>query len=176
MTEQPKPVPPAQDTDPFQVEVCDPTKLTPGDRAQIEAILRAGHAVNVPSAMSEIPHAPAFALARCEGKIVGVGAVKRPRPGYAKQKQEDAHFTFDKEIAELGYVAIDSDFRDKHLSGRITDKLLAAYSKPLFSTTDDEKMKFTLGNRGFRQKGGTWKGERGILSLWLRTSEDAKPR
>ena len=171
MTDQPKPVPPAQDPDPFQVEVCDPTKLTTGDRAQIEAILRAGRAVNVVSAMSEIPHAPALALARRDGKIVGIGAIKRPRPDYAKQKQRDANVTFDTEIAELGYVAIDDKFRDNHLSGRIADKLLAAYPGPLFSTTDDEKMKSTLGNRGFLQKGDTWKGDRGVLSLWLRNSK-----
>jgi hypothetical protein len=175
MTEQPKSAS-AQQTDPFEVEVCDSTKLTASDREQIEAILRAGGAVNVPSAMSEIPQAPAFALAQCNGKIVGVGAIKRSRPDYAKLKQEDAKFNFDTAIAELGYVAIDGDFRDNHLSGRITNKLLAAYPGPLFSTTDDEKMKFTLGNRGFLQKGGTWKGERGTLSLWLRASEDAESR
>lgn len=173
MTDQPKSAS-AQETDPFDVEVCDPIKLTKSDRAQIEAILRAGRAVNVPSAMSEIPQAPAFALARQDGKIVGVGAIKRPRPGYAKLKQEDAKFTFDTEIAELGYVAIDSDFQDNHLSGRITDKLLAAYSGPLFSTTDDEKMKFTLGNRGFQQKGTAWKGKRGVLTLWLREGTDER--
>jgi hypothetical protein len=111
-------------TDHFEVEVCDPTKLTTSDRARIKAILRARGAVNVPSAMSEIPLAPAFALARRDGRIVGVGAIKRPRPDYAKLKQEDAKFTFDTEIAELGYVAIDSDFRGNHLSGRITDQLL----------------------------------------------------
>jgi hypothetical protein len=170
MTEQPKSAS-TQETDPFEVELCDPKKLTTSDWAQIEAILRTGGAVNVVSAMSAIPHAPAFALARRGGKIVGVGAIKRPRPDYAKQKQKDANVTFDTEIAELGYVAIDAKFRDNRLSGRITDKLLAAYPGPLFSTTDDEKMKFTLGNRGFLQKGDTWKGDRGVLSLWLRNGE-----
>lgn len=171
MTEPSKTAPSGKKTDPFQVEVCDPTTLTTQDRTQIEAILRAGGAVNVVSALSEIPHAPALALARRDGKIVGIGAIKRPRPDYAKQKQKDANVTFDTEIAELGYVAIDENFRDNHLSGHIADKLLSAYPGPLFSTTDDEKMKSTLGNRGFLQKGGTWKGDRGVLSLWLRNSK-----
>jgi hypothetical protein len=158
----------ALEINPATVDICDPASLTDGERAQIENVLRAGRAVHVPSAMSEIPFAPALAIARHDGKIVGVGAIKRPRPSYAKKKQNDAKCLFDAQTAELGYVAIDTDYRDQRLSGRIADKLLAAYSGPLFATTDDKKMKSTLGNRGFQQKGGTWEGERGILSLWLR--------
>jgi len=40
---------------------------------------------------------------------------------------------------------------------------------PLFATTDDVRMKATLGKVGFTQKGYEWDGDRGRLSLWVKS-------
>lgn len=151
-----------------QFLLADPTTLSREDWEQVKAILGDGEAVNLESALREIPRAPVFAIGRVLTSVIGIAAIKRPRPNYAAAKMKDAHFEFDPQMNELGYVAIHPDHKGNHYSGQLVDAVVAAFNKPLFSTTDSREMKFTLGNRGFVQRGCAWQGERGELTLWLR--------
>jgi hypothetical protein len=165
---------PTSNLDDIEVSVCAPTDLTVPDWNRIESILREGKAVNVRSALDEIPIAARLALARHGGAIVGLGAIKRARVWYAEETRKHAKYDFDASMDELGYVAVDAGFQGRRLSSRIVDALLDGYSFSLFATTDTERMKEMLGHRGFKQAGESWKGKRGSLSLWL--LERAQPR
>jgi GNAT superfamily N-acetyltransferase len=156
-------------SDQIEVTISPPDKLSDADWSRVEAILRAGGAVNVSSALAEIPISTVLVLARQTGIVVGFGAIKRERPDYARKTQDKAGGAFDLEMCELGYVAIDGDFQKQGISSRILDTLLAAYPHGLFCTTDSEEMKGSLERRDFKQTGKTWRGNRGDLSLWIRT-------
>ena len=41
---------------------------------------------------------------------------------------------------------------------------------PLFATTGNENMKRTLRAAGFAMKGNSWQGQRGSLTLWIRSA------
>jgi N-acetylglutamate synthase-like GNAT family acetyltransferase len=156
-----------QPADDITVSICAPGDITKRDWGRIESILREGRAVNVPSALEEIPFSRRFVLARRDGTIIGLGAIKRARAWCAEDTQKRAGHSFDSNMEELGYVAVDDSFRRRRLSSRIVDALLDGYSHPLFSTTDSDRMKSVLEHRGFKQAGKPWAGNRSELSLWL---------
>jgi len=55
------------------------------------------------------------------------------------------------------------------LSGRIVQKLLSSNAGALFATTSSERMKKTLAQAGFVQKGSEWEGRKNQqLSLWIK--------
>jgi GNAT superfamily N-acetyltransferase len=108
-------------------------------------------------------------LARRDGVIVGVGAIKRVRVTYAKSVGDKSCVTFPADTHELGYVAVHPNHQGKGLSHRIVRALLTEYQGRLFATTSSERMKHTLKQAGFVQKGKGWKGRTGTLSFWERT-------
>lgn len=149
------------------------TRWSALDKSQQQAVLQIldeGKAVSVRSAKKELPHVTTLVLLRHHDAIVGVGTIKPERVWYAGdvQSPEKSGHRFDPKMLELGYVVVHNDHCDKKLSGDIANALLARHKGPLFATTDDQKMKYTLGNRDFTQNGKEWKGIRGTLSLWLR--------
>ena len=113
------------------------------------------------------PRSLVFALAG--GHFVGVGAIKRRRPAYARQIAERSGVAFDPNILELGYVAVEPNHRGRGLSELIVQELLAHHPDPLFATTSSERMKRTLTRVGFAERGSIWPGRNGDqLSLWLK--------
>jgi len=151
----------------YVLERRRPSALTTAEIDAVVAILHQGGAVNPRSARQEMPQAKTVVLVRKDKAIVGVGAVKRPRPSYARQKQSDSGHSFDQDLCELGYVAVACGHRGHHLSSFIADALLARYYRDLFATTDKPEMKHVLKKRGFEQCGREWAGRGGELSLWL---------
>lgn len=150
------------------VSIEDHKNLSDHDWSIIRAILAAGEAVNVASAILELPKAPVLAIARIENTIVGLGAIKRARPRYAQQQMDSAGYDFDPGINELGYIAIAYDWRGHGYSRLIVHKLLERFTGALFSTTDNDAMIHLLSERGFKRCGGGWLGNRGLnLSLWI---------
>ncbi len=134
-------------------------------------VLREGGALQYPRrAERELPQAIAVAILRAGADIVGVGAIKRPRPEYARpiSSVKKSGFVFDPQMHELGYVAV----LEAHRGGRssqIMNSLLARFRGPLWATTSELKMKHSLGNRGFERKGQEWPSRKGkLLSLWIR--------
>lgn len=149
--------------------IADMGKMQREDWRAIADILSVGGAVHVPTALAELPLAPVAVLARVEDRIVGLGAVKRARPGYAQQKMNDAGHSFDPNINELGYVALAKKWRGHGHSAPILDKLLEHFSEPLFATTDSKPMMHMLESRKFQKFGRAWKSGRGLdLTLWIR--------
>src|SRR5947209_446452 len=145
-----------------------PKDLSEADITRCSAIIAAGGAVDPESAARELPHTTALVVVRKDDAIVGIGTIKRARPGYAKGISGESGHGFDPNIPELGYVAVEDDHRDQGLSHEIVDKLLLQHTGPLFATTDNERMKRTLETAGFSKKGHSWMGNRGELSLWIR--------
>lgn len=155
--------------------IADHRALSADEWTEIAAILGEGGAVDVASALTELPRAPILVLAKAEETIVGLGAIKRPRPDYARLKMASSGHDFDPATNELGYVALAPDWKGHGYSGPILDALLDAFQGSLFSTTDSDAMMHMLGERGFQIYGRTWPSGRGLpLSLWMRTVNESE--
>jgi RimJ/RimL family protein N-acetyltransferase len=133
------------------------------------AILKRGTAVDPAFAARELPLEHACVLTVLDGVIVGVGAIKRPRPYCAAKISRSSGFRIIPVTPELGYVAIDTQHRGKHLSSRMVGALVSAHRDPLYATTDSDEMKAVLAKAGFKKRGHEWDGERGCLSQWGRS-------
>ena len=155
------------------VQGCVPEHLVAAEMAACVAIVREGKAVGAEAAARGLPRARLLGVVRKGRQVVGVGAIKRPRPGYdaAKKVAKRSGHEFPADPPELGYVAVDPEHRGNHLSPKIVAALLAERQGPLFATTDCKRMKTVISKAGFVHKGNEWKGNRGQLSLWLKDRE-----
>ncbi|HBB89500.1 MAG TPA: hypothetical protein DC047_17995 [Blastocatellia bacterium] len=159
----------------YEVTTCIPNSLKAAEVTKCIKIIRKGSAVDPKSASTSFPNSTLIAVARSKNEIVGIGVIKERRPKYAVRKATDSGFQFDKNTLELGYVAVDSNHRNKGLSVCIAARLVAEYRDQLFATTSDAFMKKTLGKVGFRKKGAEWKGTKSMLSLWYKPITTSKP-
>lgn len=151
----------------YDVTSCVAQDLSETEIDSCLRIIEEGCAVNPGAAKKELPLAQVLAIARSGVEIVAIGAIKRERPRYATDIARRSAFQFDKQTAELGYIAVDARHRGNDLSHAIVAKLLSNKEGPLFATTDSDFMKGSLKKAGFKQQGKEWKGERGRLSLWI---------
>jgi hypothetical protein len=153
----------------YEIKARAPRQVSLRDLRQCIGIVKAGDAVDSESAAVEIPRAQVLALASTGNFIVGVGAIKRRRPEYASHIAERSGASFDLNAPELGYIAVDSKHQGHELSGRIVQELLSSHADALFATTSSERMKKTLAQAGFVQKGSEWEGRKNQqLSLWIK--------
>ncbi len=152
----------------YVVDNCSFNKLGKEERAACVDIVTAGGAVSPVHAEAELPLAPVTAIVKSGEEIVGVGAIKRARPGYAAGRAQKSGYAFDPNMNELGYVAVQRKHWDHGLSARLVEVLLSKHVGPLWATTDNDAMKPTLERAGFVRKGHEWDGERGCLSLWIK--------
>ena len=148
--------------------------LTPDEVAACTAAIDEGGALENPTtAKQELPHAIVVAILHCDGNVVGVGAIKRPRPDYAKRiaGAKKSGFAFNSQMNELGYVAILRTHRGGR-SGLVLNSLLVHFNGPLWATTSSELMKYSLANRGFERKCNEWSSQthpEKMLSLWIKS-------
>jgi len=142
-----------------------------------------GGAVNTDSAADELRKSEHTGIYNIEGKIVGTGTIKRPRPKYAADKSRRSEYSFSPDLNELGYVSVDVAYRGKKIAQTIVEHLLFAFYKPsvftgpnleplpkrpLFATTSNPGMKIILERTEFKQRGKKWRGVKGdMLSLWI---------
>lgn len=150
----------------YEIKTVPPSNLKPADLAACIAIIKTGEAVDWKSAKEELPAATAIAVARNDKQIVGIGAIKRERRGYAAGIAQKSGVAFPPETLELGYVAVSPSHRGHHLSHGIVRSLLRHYTGRLFATTYSKFMKSTLIRFGFVNKGREWKGRKEMLSFW----------
>jgi hypothetical protein len=149
-------------------------ELTPNEIAACTMAIDEGGALEDPeSAKQELPQAIIVALLHGDRDIVGLGAIKQPRPGYAKRiaGAKKSGFAFDPQMNELGYVAILKAHQGER-SGLIMNSLLEHFNGPLWATTSEKLMKYSLANRGFEQKGNEWPSKthpEKMLSLWIKS-------
>ncbi len=153
-------------TDPYRVTRRD--GLSDAELQVCLDLLGRGGAVDTERAAKHLPVARVQVVATLDDVIVGVGAIKLPRPGYALKIARDSGHGFDPRMPELGYVTVDRPHRCHQLSSRIVAALLATEHGPLFATTDKDAMKTVLHKNAFVQYGHQWDGNMGCLSLWLR--------
>ena len=155
----------------YEVTSHSPGDLADGDLGACIAIIQCGDAVDPESADEELGRSEVMAIARKGANIVGVGAIKRLRTGYASTiaSSRKSGWSFDPKTPELGYVAIDAQHRKRGLSHRIVAELLSKHQGRLFATTSNEGMKKTLAGAGFVRKGREWRGQKhNQLSLWIK--------
>jgi hypothetical protein len=151
----------------YIVSLNAPSSLTEEEIAQCIDVLKKGDAVDLASAKRELPIASLLAVVRDRAAIVGVGAIKRERPGYAAKTARDSGVSFPLNTLELGYVAVLPDHQGNGLSHMIVDALLSQHQGRLFATTSSERMKKTLTGIGFLNKGNEWPGrEKQMVSFW----------
>jgi hypothetical protein len=153
----------------YWLGTCAPDDLSNAELTSCVEIVRDGGAVAI--SLEKLRKAKMLAFASKSGVIVGVGSIKRDRPGRAADVAHKSGFSFPRETPELGYVAIAPQHRRRGLSHKIVDALVNATPGSLFATTDDEHMMRTLSGAGFVRRGHKWPGHRGQLSLWLKESE-----
>jgi predicted GNAT family N-acyltransferase len=155
----------------YEVTSYAPGDLTEGELGACIAIIKRGDAVDPESADEELGRSEVIAIVRKGADIVGVGAIKRVRTGYASTiaRSRKSGSSFDPNTLELGYVAVDAQHRKRGLSRRIVAKLLSKHQDRLFATTSNEGMKKTLAGAGFVRKGREWRGQKhNQLSLWIK--------
>src|SRR5437899_1949028 len=83
------------------------------------SVIKEGCAVDSAQAAKYLPKAKVVAILRTEQEIVGVGAIKAPRPKYASEIAKDSGFSFDKNMPELGYVAR----RKSHSGNKLSEQI-----------------------------------------------------
>jgi len=155
----------------YEVTSHSPGDLSDGDLGACIAIIQCGDAVDPESADEELGRSEVIAIAREGANIVGVGAIKRLRTGYASTiaSSRKSGSSFDPNTSELGYVAVDAQHRNRGLSHRIVAELLSKHQGRLFATTSNEGVKKTLAGAGFVRKGREWRGQKhNQLSLWIK--------
>lgn len=130
-------------------------------------IIKEGGAVNVATATEELPEALFVAVKRAAGSIVGVGAIKKQRPWYARDIADKSGHKFDENLHELGYFAVHANHRKQGIARQLLLHLISlGRPRPLFATTSSTTMKKLLSEVGFKQHGKQWKNS--TLSLWIK--------
>ena len=131
------------------------------------ALIVEGYAVDRTHVEEWFPQSPMVAVARSGADIVGVGAIKPPRP-YTKRVAERSGFDLDPQMHELGYITVREDHRGRRISHAIVQALDSEHEAPLFATTSSEAMKRTLRRFRFEPRGTEWTRRGSVLSLWVR--------
>jgi len=156
----------------YTVTICSPNDLSKPEKSSCIALVRSGGALINSDAAAGVLRASVFAVARERGRIVAVGAIKPIRRKYASEVAKKSTYAFDPTTPELGYVAVDTQHRNRGLSCRVVEALLENHTGNIFATTDDKFMMKTLQRAAFVRRGKKWKGNRGILSLWIRKPDE----
>jgi GNAT superfamily N-acetyltransferase len=114
-------------------------------------------------------------LRASDDQLVGVGALKHPRPAYRDKVFADAQATVraDEYAVELGWVVVAKSYQGRRLSTRIVGELLPfEKNENLFATTraDERIMSFAF-DCGFKINGKPYSSGRGYdLVLYLRSA------
>ncbi len=114
-------------------------------------------------------------LRTSDGQLVGVGALKHPRPGYRERVFASAHATTasDQYRVELGWVVVAKTHQGRGLSTRIVGELLTfAKNENVFATTRaDARVMGYASDHGFEINGKPYPSGRGYdLVLYLRNA------
>src|ERR1700689_1165825 len=97
----------------YTVNASAPSALSQTELADCIALIATGGAVDPASAKRERPCATSVATARKSDTVVGVGAIKRIRCGYASSIAKQSGVNFPSDTPELGYVRIHDDHQRK---------------------------------------------------------------
>jgi GNAT superfamily N-acetyltransferase len=158
--------------------VFPPSDCTAEALADFEKLVVEGGAVNPQGLAQRIRNASRLLFLRTsEGKLVGVGALKHPRPSYRNRVFADAGATVsaNEYPVELGWVVVAKAYQGRRLSTRMVGELLPfAKNENIFATTraDERVLSFAF-DYGFKINGKPYPSGRGYdLVLYLRNAHD----
>jgi predicted GNAT family N-acyltransferase len=153
-----------------------PSDCTAQSLADFERLVIEGGAVDPRDLGQRISKASHLLFLRAsDDQLVGVGALKHPRPAYRDKVFADAQATVraDEYAVELGWVVVAKSYQGRRLSTRIVGELLPfEKNENLFATTraDERIMSFAF-DCGFKINGKPYSSGRGYdLVLYLRNA------
>jgi GNAT superfamily N-acetyltransferase len=155
-----------------------PSDCTPQQLADFEKLVVEGGAVNPEGLAQRIRNASRLLFLRAsDGQLIGVGALKHPRPSYRNKVFADAQATVsaDEYPVELGWVVVAKSHQGRRLSTRVVGELLTfAKNENIFATTraDERVLSFAF-DCGFKVNGKPYPSGQGYdLVLYLRNAHD----
>jgi GNAT superfamily N-acetyltransferase len=163
--------------------IFSPPDCTAEALADFERLVLEGGAVNPQGLTQRIRNAFRLLFLRTsDGRLVGVGALKHPRPSYRNRVFANAQATTasDEYPVELGWVVVAKTHQGQGLSTRIVAELLPfAKDENVFATTRaDQRVMHYASDHGFEINGKPYPSGRGYdLVLCLRNASrfpDAK--
>jgi GNAT superfamily N-acetyltransferase len=156
--------------------IFSPSDCTAEALAEFETLVIEGGAVGPQGLTQRVRNAFRLLFLRTlEGQLVGVGALKHPRPGYRDRVFANAQATAasDQYRVELGWVVVAKTHQGQGLSTRIVGELLTfAKNENVFATTRaDERVMRYASDHGFEINGKPYPSGRGYdLVLYLRNA------
>jgi hypothetical protein len=154
--------------------VFSPSGCTAQALADFEKLVIEGGAVNPQGLTQRIRNASCLLFLRAsDGQLLGVGALKHPRPSYRNKVFADARATVpvDEYPVELGWVVVAKSHQGQRLSTRIVGELLTlAKNENIFATTrTDQRVMSFASDYGFKINGKPYPSGRGYdLVLYIR--------
>ena len=154
--------------------IFSPSDCTPQALTGFEQLVIEGGAVDPQGLAQRIRKASHLLFLRTiDGQLVGVGALKHPRPSYRNRVFANAQATAasDEYPVELGWVVGAKTHQGQGLSTRIVGELLPfAKNENVFATTRaDERVMRYASDHGFEINGKPYPSGRGYdLVLYLR--------
>src|SRR2546430_12000094 len=82
----------------YHVHALPPSELSKEEIAKCLSVIERGNAVDYSSAARQLPLARVVAIVPAGQQILGVGAIKQPRPHYASEVSRHSEFPFDKNM------------------------------------------------------------------------------
>ena len=155
-----------------------PSDCTSQTLADFERLVVEGGAVNPEGLAQRIRNASRLLFLRAsDGQLLGVGALKHPRPSYRHKVFADARATVPAHEypVELGWVVVAKSYQGRRLSTRIVGELLTfAKNENIFATTrTDERVLSFAFDCGFKINGKPFPSGHGYdLVLYLRNAHD----
>lgn len=135
------------------------------------SVVGRGGAIQRASIDAKLQYADKIAFIERDGKMAAVAAVKKIRANRNAEVAKKSGYPLSTNIPEIGYVAVECDWRGLHLSGRLVDKVLEFCGGSVFATTSEPRMKSVLAYRSFRWVGNEWPSStepNKLLSLWIK--------
>ena len=156
--------------------ILSPSDCTVQALADFEKFVIEGGAVDPQGLTQRIRNASRLLFLReSNGQLVGVGALKHPRPDYRNKVFAKARATVpsDGYRVELGWIVVAKSHQGRGLSSRIiTELIVLVQNENVFATTrvDERAMRFAS-DYGFELNGKPYPSGRGYdLVLYLRNA------
>jgi len=154
--------------------IFSPSDCTAQALAELEKLVIEGGAVDPQGLAQRIRNASRLLFLRAaDDRLVGVGALKNPKPSYRNHVFAAAQATVsaDDYPVELGWVVVAKSLQGRRLSTRIVGELLTfAKNENVFATTRaDQRVMSFASDYGFKINGQPYPSDRGYdLVLYLR--------
>lgn len=157
-----------------QIHVRTYATASEAERAAFLRLVPEGGAMTESAVRLGLPRAEALVICAEAGRILGVAAVKVPKPGYRLGLMAVAKAGFDLPEAafprELGYVAVESFARRHGICTRLcAEAMRLAAGRGMFATTGRDVMRDRILPRlGFVDAGTSWQGRLEPVHLMVR--------